>query len=54
MLESYFEAIQYFKKIINYQLEETSGLACTWDGLVLEGWKYCESIGVISVISFPT
>ena len=39
MLESYFEAIQYFKKIINYQLEETSCFACTWDGLVLEVWN---------------
>ena len=39
MLESYFEAIRYFKKIINYQSEETSCLAYTWDGLVLEVWN---------------
>ena len=36
MLERYCEAIHYFKKIINYELEETSCLACTRDGLVLE------------------
>lgn len=28
-VESYFEAIRYFKKIINYQSEETSCLAYT-------------------------
>ena len=39
MLESYFEAIRYFKKIINYQSEGTSCLAYTWDGLVLEVWN---------------
>ena len=39
MLESYFEAIRYFKKIINYQSEERSCLAYTWDGLVLEVWN---------------
>ena len=39
MLESYFDAIRYFKKIINYQSEETSCLAYTWDGLVLEVWN---------------